>query len=34
MASRKETFSIVEEEVKIIHTEGDNNSGMETTPTT
>ena len=34
MASHKETSSIIEEEVKIIHTEGDEDSGMEMTPAT
>ena len=34
MVSPKETFSIVEEEFKIIHTEADEISGVETTPIT
>ena len=34
MVSHKETFSMAEEEVKIIHTEGDKTSGVEMTPTT
>ena len=34
MVSPKETFSIVEEEFKIIHTEADKISGVETTPIT
>ena len=34
VASPKETFSIIEEEVKIIHTQADEFSGVETTPIT
>ena len=34
MVSHKETFSMAEDEVKIIHTEGNKTSGVEMTPTT